>query len=622
MIGTAKALGVPLKTFSALHAEIRVRNITKSDVAIWGELEREFGVQSESRAKSKRDGFQAEEAPARLVSPGLKPENQAVSELKGKAELVVEDSEVPVENTQIDMQERNPVEENPTLAAAQPDNVGCPEIKNIEEKQNGEPAVEEAKAKDDMPGTPRAWADVVSNRTRPAQPKMPLPVPAAVVEPASADTGSEVSVNALEDPVAQDKTSNILDWVQKVKATANTDPQVPMSPPKTHKKHRSRKSKEVIPPTEEQQKPFRPILMQRPQNASQGASENVPSLAASDKAASQIVSNRDPSPLPTPPAENDTNGELIKHTPNVSVSSVDSVSANTPASQPRSVGTPPPKAETKSTDEPEDSDEEVVVFNPRAKRLSAQKADAVNKASPERRPVSRGLEIVQPPNATSGTQQVREPKAVSPAPPARDKPRKPNKTKAPVVIDPDAFGRDFASNPHGHHHNPRPHPHPRGGFYQGPPQRPASQHGPPPLRYAPQQGPPVQRPVSQHGPPRPHPRGGRVQPQNQAPLNVKPDVNGPNAYASSVQPGPSKDAAAKQSIQSINANGDVKKPRGGHEVRNGNIANTEHSHMASAPSGSPPNEAKAETTGPDVDFVLKTGSTRASTRGRGRLWIP
>jgi hypothetical protein len=37
--------------------------------------------------------------------------------------------------------------------------------------------------------------------------------------------------------------------------------------------------------------------------------------------------------------------------------------------------------------------------------------------------------------------------------------------------------------------------------------------------------------------------------------------------------------------------------------------------------GSPPNQA-AEATEPEVDFVLKSGTPRAATRGRGKLWVP
>lgn len=120
----------------------------------------------------------------------------------------------------------------------------------------------------------------------------------------------------------------------------------------------------------------------------------------------------------------------------------------------------PPKLE-----DPEDSDEEIVVFNPKAKRLSAQKAQQTQRpqtpaASPKvshARNVSGGR-----PHSRNGNQ--RQPR---PGPP-------------PVVIDPDSFGRGLPANsqptvtrtfnPYGahgrivpnhrgnhRHHNPRPH---------------------------------------------------------------------------------------------------------------------------------------------------------------------
>lgn len=470
--------------------------------------------------------------------------------------------------------------------------------------------------------THRAWADVVSNRTRPAQPKSPLPVPTALAQTSAADIIPDRSINALDDPVAQEKTSNILDWVQKVKATTIKETDAQISLP-AHRKHRSRKSKELTPPPEETPKPFRPVLMQRPPTASQVASENRSSQVASENAHSQIISDKPLSPSCTPPIENGIRGGLAKHTPNVSVSSARSASIKGPTSE--HLSTEAPRPEVTAVNEPEDSEEEVVVFNPRAKRLSAQKQQVSKQITPEwhsqiHEPAS--LPVEAPPK-----QQAQSPKPASPERTSQAKPRKQPKPRAPVVIDPDAFGRDFASNPRSTHQHQRPHPHGRGGFQQGPPRRPLSQHGPSPDRHAPQQGPSMQRPVSQHGPPRPQPRGGRVHQQGQLRRNEQADMNGPTGYAPNLQAEPNNTEGHPPNVQSGSdrMNGNVPKSPAGPNGPNGNPLNAKNGQTRptnGAARNSPPREPIVETTGPDVDFVLKTGSTRASTRGRGRLWVP
>lgn len=114
----------------------------------------------------------------------------------------------------------------------------------------------------------------------------------------------------------------------------------------------------------------------------------------------------------------------------------DTTADSMPSSHQSSNGSSP--APAKSASELEDSDEEVVVFNPRAKRLSAQK----NAPS---QPVS------------SPSSQVNK---ARPAPPVKAPSKAPSKasttapttapTAAPTtapIIDPDSFGRSFATNP-------------------------------------------------------------------------------------------------------------------------------------------------------------------------------
>ena len=642
----AKKLGVAIKSFPALRAEILARNEPEPDIATWGNLEQEFGVRAKPASPPRDVKSQpGENAFEGSDSKSLKPESPSPA---NSAEKVIKPEETPEtlkeqENEQekkqenIDTQEKKIGDKRSDLAQPEATYPEPAEKDKLAEKDKPE----ELNTKENMPVTPRAWADVVSNRTRPAQPKSPLPVPTTGLAQFTApETGSDKSIVSLEDSVTQEKTSNILDWVQKVKANTIKDTEAQMSPP-THKKHRSRKSKEPTPPPEEPIKPFRPVLMQRPPNASQVGSENVSSLVASENLQSRITtSEKPPSPVQTPPIENGTCVGLTKHTPNVSVSSAQSASMKGPASEPLSTEAPPPEAppteasppEAPAAHEPEDSDEEVVVFNPRSKRLSAQKQQASKKISPERQPVPHKHQPAQPPVEIPLIQQAQGPKPASPERTSQAKPRKQPKPRAPVVIDPDAFGRDFASNPRAHQHHQRVHSHSRGGFQQGPPQRPISQHGPPPHRQAPQQGPPLQRPASQHGPPRTQQRGGRVHQHGRVPLNAQPDMNETNGSTSNVQSEPNNADGYDPKVQSNvhGMNGNVSELQAGHNGQNGHLPSAENGHRNSQPyrpvNGSarniPTREPTVETAGPDVDFVLKTGSTRASTRGRGRLWVP
>lgn len=108
---------------------------------------------------------------------------------------------------------------------------------------------------------------------------------------------------------------------------------------------------------------------------------------------------------------------------------------NSTSSSRRSSNVSSPAA-TQNSVEPEDSDEEVVVFNPKLKRLSASQ---------------------------------RSPKAFSPRPPIHNN----NFQQAPqvkaTVIDPNAFGRSFATNTHGYIPNgQRVRNSPRGSPRRGP----------------------------------------------------------------------------------------------------------------------------------------------------------
>ena len=100
-------------------------------------------------------------------------------------------------------------------------------------------------------------------------------------------------------------------------------------------------------------------------------------------------------------------------------------------------------------EEPEDSDEEVVVFNPKAKRLSAQQKLPPPPQSPK--PTITPLAVPSPNSTASQSPKQnaqRNPRRTTTA-------RQPHPKAAhavPAIIDPDSFGRSFATNPRSNNH--------------------------------------------------------------------------------------------------------------------------------------------------------------------------
>ena len=115
------------------------------------------------------------------------------------------------------------------------------------------------------------------------------------------------------------------------------------------------------------------------------------------------------------------------------------------------------------TEELEDSDEEVVVFNPKAKRLSAQQKPPPQ--SPKQNIASLVPHLAQSPKLNaSQSPKSNVQRSLRKAPPIRQ-PQAKAPPVAPAIIDPDAFGRSFATNPRSDVHNNHPNSRysPRGG---------------------------------------------------------------------------------------------------------------------------------------------------------------
>lgn len=624
----AQKLGIAVKTFQALSSEILVQKKPENDVSIWGELEREFGNVLKS-VPASRNGIVHDIVPVPPY-PDAKLDNHSTavsdSEKRGAVEAVEEDK--GFEKPQVEQKQQ----EERVLATTQ------------------EGALEPHKSmsggivtKENVPVAPRAWADVVSNRTRPVPAKVVPPAPKSQTLSLPTDVSTVKSKDIVTDGATQEKVSTIADWVQKVKA-AGSEPELRRSPPSPHRRSKARKAKELTPPTEEPPKPFRPILMQRIPNGLQNVTERVPS------------------PIPTLFVEHRTNGES-NHTQSVSISSAHSTAAKAESSNPpsdhrkncgsnhtpsvslssahsmaakaESSNTPPSakslsskgqhgempcvkemsakeaSAKTSSrkdsiTNEPEDSDEEVVVFEPRAKRISAQQAP--KEASPEGPFIlEKQPKPVQLP--TESSRVIQQGRLQQPSPNRAGPPRNRQqpKSRAPVVIDPDAFGRDFARNPCPSNPIPHSRSYPRPSSQHGPVlPRPMFQQGPPP------NGQPMQRPVSQHGPPRGHARGGRHH-NGHIPMNNQAAPNGHNGYVPSMVNGQKKPNVYTANAENGNFTNGI---NGGTNGING------VPHLV--PNGSPSLGPQPDAAGPDVDYVLKSGSTRGAPRGRGRgkLFIP
>ena len=115
------------------------------------------------------------------------------------------------------------------------------------------------------------------------------------------------------------------------------------------------------------------------------------------------------------------------------------------------------------TEEPEDSDEEVVVFNPKAKRLSAQQKPPPQ--SPKQDIASLAPHLAQSPKLSASQSPKSNVQRSLRRVPSVRQPQAKVPPVAPAIIDPDAFGRSFATNPRSSVHNNHPNSRysPRGG---------------------------------------------------------------------------------------------------------------------------------------------------------------
>ena len=177
-------------------------------------------------------------------------------------------------------------------------------------------------------------------------------------------------------------------------------------------------------------------------------SEKISNITAWIKnLAPKLSSSPEPSLNPQLGTESSAKDENVSNPP-VVLKRADDLTTPSPRRTPNASPAPQPPAE-----EPEDSDEEVVVFNPKAKRLSAQQKLPLPLPPPP-----------QSPKPTTAPLVTQSPKSIVSQSPKQNSQRNPRKATAarqhqpkaphvvPAVIDPDAFGRSFATNPRTNNH--------------------------------------------------------------------------------------------------------------------------------------------------------------------------
>ncbi|KAL8921711.1 MAG: hypothetical protein Q9208_005641 [Pyrenodesmia sp. 3 TL-2023] len=295
---------------------------------------------------------------------------------------------------------------------------------------------------------------------------------------------------------------------------------------------------------------------------------------------------------------------------------------------PSPIASPARESSPPKFDDPLDSEEEMIVFSPKAKRLSTQKAQHAQKQSSPPAP--------QPTRATQATpvpvvQQVQRPQTPKSSPRhghgrnvsggrshiRGGVQRQPRPGPPPVIIDPDSFGRGLATNPqptvartfspygaHGRVANER-----RGN-------RPSAPHHitPPKLNGAAMASGTANtttttQAASDQIPTATGPALAEAIPAVQGPhvttppslLKPSPMVNGSSAESSA--PGLSPVVSGFQ-VQSQN-----------HQAVPLRAERPRYS-----PRGSP--RRMPIMPEPEVGYILKSGQPREATRGRGKLWVP
>lgn len=631
----AKKAGISAKTFDFLHKQLAALISCATDLNLRGDVEQDFPQDdkpSENGHRNAEKKVANMDAKVRVVeqikAPGSPSQNDAaVSDAKEDGVEAPKDPEpavVQIEPERIDAQE--PSLETTARLDMQTSDETPEQRKKSEELDAEEPPLNPSTQAqvEAIPPKPRAWADVVSNRIRPIEERYPNPP--ALSTPEVSDVPMNVSDASIDTMMAQvnqdeEKASIIMDWIMKAEVNMHGEPNSSSNRSVRRRSPRNKKTEKPSPPKEAPAKPFRPILLQRGPQSSQATSEKAPAISEkalspspppSVQPANEAHTAVEVSPVENAAATKSTSEEALSPSPPpsvrpadetqtvIEVPTIENADVTKSTSQHRSTDSSASSAQTavsKDTsiaksvpiDEPMDSEEEVVVFIPSAKRLSAQQQTP--KPAAEEKAAHTGQKSDGKP-IHSKQMSIEEPRNLQQASPGRpiavNHHRQP-KPRAPVIIDPDAFGRDLPANPQTSHQNGSHRPH----------SRPNSQHGP-------------SRPVAQHGQFRGGARGGRpfINPQTMPSLqnaqNIHPNfsMRGRRHHQMPQMNGQNGHVATNQDKVTVN----------GHAAP--------HFSPHNSPRVSPQRNISGKAPEPDGDFYLQSGAPRGSTRGKGRLWIP
>ncbi|KAL8804283.1 MAG: hypothetical protein Q9182_002647 [Xanthomendoza sp. 2 TL-2023] len=255
----------------------------------------------------------------------------------------------------------------------------------------------------------------------------------------------------------------------------------------------------------------------------------------------------------------------------------------------------------KKVEDPIDSDEEVVVFNPKAKRLSAQKAQQAQPVQPAQRP--------QTPTSSPRASHARNASGGRPQS-SRGMNQRPSRPgPPPVVIDPDSFGRHLVTNPqptvartfspygaHGRISNT-----PRGNHRPHHP-RPFVQNIPTKVSGA---------PLANASP------SGNTRSTEDQPSTIVNELANAEATASKSQAPVPTLLKASPMINGSTSSPPPSAPSGpGLAVNGSPSVNMRPERPRYSPRHTP------ATSEPEVPFILRSGQPREATRGKGKLWVP
>ena len=536
----AKRLGIATKTFDELSNYIEVRKQAKRDREISGDLEVDFGVQKPMahQVKSHVEKHQYETKVSTV-------ENRTAQDLQEAQEAALQNEA----ETGICSKTESPANASTKAASVtlldEQNNKLLPEAPDPKPAETITDIVQPLKPRSDMPASkPSSIREDTVDPQENTEPLHILPMPDTLAESSGKVSQQNQDKRSSADSITREKENDIAAWVQSLTMEPqdheNFDPTQPEPP------NLSNIADGL--PQEEPAKVFRPLSYR------------------------QAVTGKADPPAPKqlgPPFK--AAMSTPRHSPPVSPSREAS----------------PQKPEM--SQDVEDSDEEVVVFSPKAKRLSAQKAQRPQTPNaPPRVSHSRNVSANRPQSRGVNQHQQQPP----PGPP-------------PPVIDPDSFGRDLITHPQPN--VPRTFsPYGANGRVGNPRHNHHRSHHP---RAAGQYAPQKTNAVADTNAPRPNakssPEVATVQiashtmpPDQQEFVAIPQLVNGDSGDNSFLPP------TASRSNGSSRVNGTAIRPE----------------RPRYSPRGSP-RRGPADPE-PEVGYILKSGATREATRGKGKLWIP